>query len=232
MFWNEEKSKKPYQAPDDIVDLTYKISCKCLPLDHAYTLSSAIHKALPWFSDDEHAGIHLIHGAESGNGWMRPDKASDELLFLSRRTKLSLRLHKDRLDDARKLTGSSLDIASHIIDVGETEIKPLSTQSTIFSRYIISSETETEDEFLHRVYNDLQAMGVEVNKLLCGKSNEIQGMDGNRIFTRSVMLAELKPAHSVKVQQVGIGAGRKMGCGLFIPHKGIAAVSEAEEELG
>ena len=231
MFWNEGESKKPYQVPDDIVDLTYKISCKCLPLDHAHSLSSAIHKALPWIAENEHAGIHLIHGAESGNGWMRPDNARDELLFLSRRTKLSLRLHKDNLDDARKLTGTSLDVDSYIIEVGDALIKPLSMQSTLFSRYIISSETETEDEFLQRVYNELTGMGIEVSKLLCGKTHVIEGKNST-IFTRSVMLAELKPEHSVKVQQRGIGEGRKMGCGLFIPHKGIAAVSEAEEEPG
>ena len=231
MFWKEEQPKKPYQVPDDIVDLSFKIKSKCIPLDHAYTLSTAIHQALPWIQEDKHAGIHLIHGAESGNGWMRPDKATDELLFLSRRTRLSLRLHKDRLDDARKLTGTTLDVDSHLIEVGESEIKPLSLQSTIFSRYIISSESESEDDFLQRVYEELTGLGVEVSKLLCGKSNEIQGKEES-IFTRSIMLAELKPQHSVKVQQAGIGEGRKIGCGLFIPHKGIAAVSEAEEELG
>ena len=56
MFWEEQKPDKPYQVPDDIVDLAFKISCKCLPLEHAKSLSMAIHKALPWIADEELAG--------------------------------------------------------------------------------------------------------------------------------------------------------------------------------
>jgi hypothetical protein len=33
----------------------------------------------------------------------------------------------------------------------------------------------------------------------------------------------------VKVQQLGLGPHRKLGCGLFIPHKGIAPVKQTDE---
>jgi hypothetical protein len=46
------------------------------------------------------------------------------------------------------------------------------------------------------------------------------------IFTRSLMVADLEPEQSVRLQQIGLGAGRTFGCGLFIPHKGIKAVKE------
>jgi len=230
MFWEENKSDKPYQVPDDIVDLVYKINCKCLPLEHAKSLSMAIHKALPWIADEDSAGIHLIHGAESGNGWMRPEDPANELLYLSKRTKMTLRLPKERLPEANELTGQKLIIDDYEIEVGAASSKLLSTQSTIFSRYVVSTETETEDEFLQRVYAELQKLDIKINKLLCGKTHILQGHYGD-IFTRSIMLAELKPEESVRVQQHGIGEGRKLGCGLFIPHKGIAAVKEAEEDL-
>jgi CRISPR-associated protein Cas6 len=229
MFWEEQKSDKPYQAPDDIVDLVYKINCKCLPLEHAKALSMAIHKALPWIADEEKAGIHLIHGAESGNGWMRPEDPANELLYLSRRTRMTLRLPKERLQDASELSGQKLNIEDHELEVGDSTVKTLSTQSTLFSRYVVSMDTESEDDFLARVYAELQQMDIKVSKLLCGKTHILQGHYGD-IFTRSVMLAELKPEESVRVQQRGIGEGRKMGCGLFIPHKGIAPVKGAEDD--
>jgi len=47
-----------------------------------------------------------------------------------------------------------------------------------------------------------------------------------RIDTRSVMVADLQPESAVLLEQKGLGPGRKMGCGLFIPHKGIKAVKE------
>ena len=43
------------------------------------------------------------------------------------------------------------------------------------------------------------------------------------------MVAELTPEHSIRLQQAGLGEGRKMGCGLFIPHKGIKPVKQDSE---
>jgi len=229
MFWNESQSEKPYEVPDDIVDLAFKISCKCLPLEHAKQLSLAVHQALPWFEEEDKAGLHLIHGAESGNGWVRPEDVTNEVLYLSRRTRMSLRLPKERLDDAAKLTGQTLTVDDYTIEVGDSILKQLSTSSTIFSRYVLSSESENEDDFLKRIYEELQNMGISISKLLCGKTHILQGHDRD-IFTRSIMLAELKPEESVLVQQHGIGEGRKMGCGIFIAHKGIAPVKGIEDD--
>ena len=192
-------------------------------------MSVAIHQALPWFEEENKAGLHLIHGAESGNGWVRPDDVTNEVLYLSRRTRMSLRLPKERLEDAAKLTGQTLAIDEYSIEVGDSIQKPLSTSSTIFSRYVLSSESENEDDFLKRIYKELQNMDINISKLLCGKSRVLQGHNQD-IFTRSIMLAELKPEESVLVQQHGIGEGRKMGCGLFIAHKGIAPVKGVEDD--
>ncbi|MGD9164124.1 MAG: type I-MYXAN CRISPR-associated protein Cas6/Cmx6, partial [Chromatiales bacterium] len=69
MFWQEETDEEQYVVPDDVVDLIFKIKCRTLPVDHAWPLSEAIHQALPWFAEERQAGLHLIHGADSGNGW-------------------------------------------------------------------------------------------------------------------------------------------------------------------
>ncbi len=109
MYWQETKENQRYTVPDDIVDVVYSIDCRALPVDHAYALSQAIQRALPWFAEEESVGLHTIHVADSGNGWMRPDDP-DALLHLSRRTKLTLRLPKHRIEDAGKLMGQTLDI--------------------------------------------------------------------------------------------------------------------------
>jgi hypothetical protein len=44
------------------------------------------------------------------------------------------------------------------------------------------------------------------------------------------MLADLSAEESVRIQQEGIGPLRHMGCGIFIPHKGIDAVGKAEDD--
>lgn len=228
MYWKEE-TKKKYQVPDDIIDVAYRISCKCLPLEHAHTLSEALHKALPWLGDEERAGVHLIHGAESGNGWMRPEDVENEVLYVSRRTRMTLRLPKERLPEAEALTGAVLDVGGHAVEVGESLVKPLSTTSIIFSRYVVANPDEDEEAFISHAVEQLQQQGVDLRKLLCGKTHSFK-IPGDTIFTRSLMLADLEVKDAVKLQQTGLGPGRKMGFGLFIPHKGIAPVSGAEEE--
>jgi hypothetical protein len=83
MYWNEETDEKIENVvPENVLDLVYSISCKCIPTEHAHALSEALQQALPWLAEEEFAGIHQVYGAESGNGWERPDT---ELLYLSRR---------------------------------------------------------------------------------------------------------------------------------------------------
>ncbi|VAW82655.1 hypothetical protein MNBD_GAMMA13-1454 [hydrothermal vent metagenome] len=229
MYWEEDKDENsPYQVPDDVVDLSYNISCKCLPLDHAYTFSCAIRAALPWLDEDPQTGIHLIHGAESGNGWMRPEDPTNELLYLSKRSRMSLRVPKHRIEDAKRLTGEKLDIDGYSLEVGKAKLKLLSTLPTQFARYVVvPKDISYEDElaFMEYAAEVLKGMKIRVRKLLCGRTHALRHPEGE-VRTRSLMLADLDVNEALTLQQQGIGLHRKIGCGLFIPHKGITAVHE------
>ena len=224
MYWNENSSgSKQFIVPDDIVDIVYKLDCKSLPLDHAWFLSQALQLALPWLVEDENAGVHLIHVAESGNGWFRPDDPENDTLCLSKRTRMTLRIPKQRIEDAHRLTGKTLDVAGNPLIVKEGSIKLLSTLPTLFSRYVVCNDSEDENAFLHCQVVELRGMGITVTKLLAGKQNTLRLASGPT-STRSVMIADLIPEQSVRLQQQGLGAGRKYGCGLFVPQKGIKPV--------
>ena len=41
------------------------------------------------------------------------------------------------------------------------------------------------------------------------------------------MIADLKRDESLSIQQYGLGEGRKLGCGLFMLHRGIDAVYDS-----
>ncbi len=142
MYWNDDKDRKmEFVIPDDVVDLAFRIGCPTLPLDHAHALSSALLTALPWLEDEENAGIHLIHGAASGNGWFRPEDTESGLLHLPKRTRLRLRIPRKRLQEAQALTGQSLDIDGHPLQVGEADVSLLSSLPTLFSRYVLTRRT-------------------------------------------------------------------------------------------
>lgn len=219
MYWQEAKNNERYIVPDDIVDVVYSIQCRTLPVDHSYLLSQAISRALPWFANEEHAGLHTIHVAESGNGWMRPDDPN-ALLHLSRRTRLMLRLPRHRIEDAGKLTGQTLDVGGNALQVEKTTVKPLSTITTLFSRYTVACESLDETAFMHEAQRLLADMDIRPKKMLCGIERTIATPD-RKIHARSLMLADLAVEESVRLQQRGLGPERTLGCGLFLPHKDI-----------
>lgn len=229
MFWEENSERKQFKVPDTIVDVVFSIECRCLPVEHTHALSGALRAALPWLESEQDAGIHMIHGAESGNGWMRPDGSQgDALLYLSRRTRLELRVPKERVADARALSGTTLDIGGHPLQVRDAQVRLLSNITILFSRYVIADAKQDEDDFLHTCSAQIKALGVRCGKMLCGRSHEIDLPD-ERLFTRSLMLAELSVQDSILMQQKGLGRGRTLGCGLFLPHKDIKAVGGGDE---
>ena len=227
MFWQDDTPQQgPEIVPDLIVDLVFKICGRDLPSEHGYALSQALASILPWIETDPTAGIHLIHGAESGNGWLRP--ADDQLLQLSKRTRLVLRLPQEKVDSARSLSGQTIEIKGHRFEVGPARVRPLNPMSTVFARHIaIEAETDDEEQFLCWAAEQLDDLAVPARKMLCGRRREIQLPDGP-IPTRSLMLAELASHESFTLQQRGLGIGRKFGCGLFLPHRNIKAVNDPE----
>ena len=230
MYWQEEQQRpKTPKVRDDIVDVVYAINGRTLPIDHAAALSEVLHEALPWLEQETRAGVHLIHVAESGNGWYRPQDSENEVLCISRRTKMTLRLPKERVTDAEALTGQQLDVEGHVFTVGKPSVKTLSSSSILFARYVVSAEGASEEGFLHQAAAELRNLDIAVKKMMSGKSHVLKGPQGS-VFTRSLMVADLELEEAVRLQEHGLGEGRKFGCGLFIPHKGIKAVNEQEQQ--
>jgi CRISPR-associated protein Cas6 len=223
MFWNEDKKTDEYQIPDDIVDLSYVIKCKCLPMEHMDALSTSLFAELPWLEENKLAAIHSIYGAESGNGWERTTDPG-ELIYFSRRQKMTLRLPKEHLSDAENLIGKTINVAGYDLEVGKSSIKKLSDLPTTFCRSIMIDRRMEEDDFLQWAFDELKALDITVRKMMAGKERVVKLADNSERITRSLMVADLEQAESVRLQQHGLGEGRKLGCGIFMPQKGIKSV--------
>ena len=227
MLWDEEDKKSEFVQTDNVVDLSFKIKCKQLPTTHAWELSQAMYEILPWLSEEPEAGIHQIHGATSGNGWERP--ADGELIHLSGRTRMNLRVPKTRVEQTKGLIGQKMDIAGHELEIGVLTEKSLIPLSTLFSRYVVVPEGLDEDDFMQWVVDELAKRNIKLRKMLCGIVHTIHTPDKS-FETRSLMMADLDKQTSIALQEQGIGGHRHLGCGIFLPHKGISAVGEAEEK--
>lgn len=229
LFWQEDDDQGDrIEITDEIQDCLFRIECKSLPLDHGFALREQIISQLPWIVDEPNAAIHQIHVAESANGWMRPENPDTELLQVSRRTRMTLRLPRHRLDDARSLIGKTLDIIGHPLTVGDFTTRKLSRLTTLFARYIDTEGTEDENEFLQNMHRQLTDMGIRIKKMMSGKLLRHQ-TDGGIILTRKLMLSDLEVEQSLRLQQQGLGDKQLMGLGIFMPHKGIDAVNKKQD---
>ncbi len=227
MFWQEDNRETSFQVPDDIVDVLFSVVCKRLPVDHAYALSAALWQTAPWIAEDgSGVAVHTVHVAGSQNGWERPGHGTDQHLILSRRTKLTIRVPKQHTAALMEaLEGETLEVSDCPLTIGPGKIRRLSKETTLLSRYVASASDDTEEGFLDWAAQVLNDQGIRVRKALCGKTTLLTTPNG-MLRTRSLMLSDLSPEESVRLQQQGLGPHRKMGCGIFIPHKSIEAVGK------
>lgn len=227
MFWQQdEETQAEYQVPDDVFDLVFKLCGSNLDIDHAFALSEALQFHLKGEICSK-IGVHGISMAGSGNGWNRPEQ-SDATLPLSRRARLAIRVHRDDSDEVAQITSRTLDIGTQQIAVGKSSIRKLSTIGTLYARAVCCDREQSETDFLTQVAGLLNQMNIKVSKMICGKSGEIR-TGGETIFTRTLLVADLTPEESIILQQQGLGEGRLLGCGLFVPHKGIDPVYDKQE---
>ncbi len=217
-FWEEDEREQPFTIPKDVVDLGFRIRCQALAVDHGWELGQAIQQLLPWLPQEPQAALHQILVAESGNGWLSPEQG-DALLYPSRRTRLSLRLPRNRVDEARTiLDGTTLELKTAPIELSRPEIQLLSKHTTLYTRFAIFHDDESEEQFLNRIRHQLAAREIHPRKMVCGRKNLIKTGSG-RVTTHSLLLADLTPKESLQLQQSGLDEGKDFGCGLFLPHK-------------
>ena len=218
MVWLEEEQEET-GAPAPVCDLLFRTDARTLPLDHAWRLSRSVLEHLPWLEEEESAAIHLIHypGGTAENG---PGTGE---FPVSRRTRLTLRLPRNRLGDAAALSGRTLDIGGHYLSVGESREKALFPSNTLIARHVIHDESVSEGDFVEDIVGQIGEAGIRIRKVVCGQSARFQ-LPGNRVKVRSVMVSGLKAAESIALQCRNLGEGRLMGCGIFIPHKGLGQI--------
>jgi CRISPR-associated protein Cas6 len=227
LFWRDtEESETRFKVPEDVFDLVFRLQGSRLEIDHAYALAEALRH---WLEPETctRIGVLGVHMAGSGNGWSRPER-SDTEMPLSRRARLSIRLHRDDQAEVAAITGKRLQLGEQQLQIGESSVRGLSSNGNLYARAISCDPEQTEPEFLAQVAGALQRLDIDVARMICGRCGEVRSAAGS-LFTRALLVADLKPEESVTLQRCGLGENRLLGCGLFVPHKGIDAVYTAQE---
>jgi CRISPR-associated protein Cas6 len=198
---------------DDIVDLVFALHGEAMAQEYADVLWRALQPKLPWLADEAAIGVHPLGGVSRG----------DKELYLTRRAKLTLRLPAERVEAAQVLSGAKLDLGGNV-EVGAAHERPLSKITTLYSPFVTVG-TADEDDFFAICGARLREIGIPA-QMVCGKAHTGRGQDDDVWQGYSLMLFGLSIDNSLRVQREGLGGERKRGCGIFIPHKSIAAVGE------
>lgn len=224
MFWEDEPNRSATPT-DRVLELAFALEGRQIPVDHAWLLAQALMDILPWLKDEPLAAIHNIHVAGSQNGWERPLDS----LYLSRRTKLQLRIPKTRLEDTQRLCGQHIELGGHHLMIGPAKAKPLHAFNTLFARHLVCNTGQSEQDFLIDTVAALKRMDIPVRKALCGKLVQQQTAEGP-LECRSLLLAELDAKSSLLLQEQGLGQYSLLGCGIFMPHKDIDPIQVHRDE--
>lgn len=194
-----------------LVDLVYPLEGHSLPRDAAPALRLALERELPWLAEEPLAGIHplkLVHGTGAQ-------------ALLSQRTRLLLRLPRQRFDAAAKLAGRSLQIGAQTLTLGQPHLRELLPHHTLYA-YAVAAECDDEIAFMQAMNGALEALAVR-SQPICGKRQQRDWPAGTQT-TFSLMLHDLSRVDSLRLQERGLGGHRLLGCGIFVPHRSVAAV--------
>lgn len=200
----------PAMSPPEMVDVAFDLIAESLPEGYEWPLYHAIARLAPWIEDSHHAGIHPIRGARSADGG----------LLVARRAKLVVRMPRDRVCAASVLEGAVLDLGSTSVKVGQGAFRRFRFAPTLYSPRVAMGEAD-EQAFTARAAAELERLGIR-RPFLCGRRVEVI-FDGRAHAAFSVAVHDLVEAQSLLLQSAGLGNGRAVGCGLFVPHKTIAA---------
>jgi len=217
MNWAGWPENKPEEYAPRMIDLQFDLVGTTIPTENAQLLSVALQELVPWLGEEPGIGIQHLKGAETNSG--------DATLNINRRTKLFLRVPRARVDAMQRLVGQTLDLAGHVLQIGDFKTREFSPFANIYA-HIVDTGSAGEEQFVQDVMRELDGRFQLRCGFICGKQQTLQSTSGP-LYGYSLMLHDVPPHKSLQLQDEGLGRNRLLGCGIFIPHKSIAPVIPA-----
>jgi len=194
------------------INVAFPIQGDKLLADHAYALYSCVTKALPDLHGTSWLGIEMI----SGIPW---DKG---IIALPRKgATLHLRIPADKFASVLPLAGKRLEIEGHTIRLGIPFARPLTPASSVYARIVTIKNHKEPDTFLEAAKQQLQSHGINATLELprdgCTRTRRIVTIHNKKVVGFSLVVHGLSNEDSIKLQTLGLGGRRAMGCGIFNP---------------
>lgn len=204
---------------NNIVNLWFPVRGEYLYADQNHRLLASLSKQCPAIHKIKNLSINTIAGI--------PDKQGK--IALTRSSKLLIRLPVEAIAQIYSLAGQTLTIGSYAIKLGNPELQTLQPVNTLQARLVTIKGYTEPQSFLEAAQRQLDALEIKANidipandkgepKRLTLKINKAEQKRSYTVVGFSVIVKDLKPEDSIKLQAQGIGGKRRMGCGVFYPN--------------
>lgn len=194
----------------EMVDVAFGLNAPLLPADYEWPLYREVVRVAPWIATVAQAGIHPVRATRSDDG----------SLLVARRAKLVVRMPRERMCAATALEGAVLHVADVTVKLGEGAFRRLESAPTLYSPRVVMGDEE-EAAFSAHLARELEELGI-VRPFICGRRATVRLEEGPAPAF-GVAVHGLGEAASMRLQEVGLGRGRAIGCGMLVPHKLISA---------
>lgn len=192
-----------------MIDMVFELEGEALPTTYPFALWNELVRCAPQLANDDLVGIIPLRTAESG-----------ERVLLPKRAKLAIRLPQALAEIASSLSGRKLDISGNTLRLGAGRPRQIQFHSTLHAQLVTGADDEAS--FLKEMQADLDAMSIQAG-LICGRRRVLSD-NGHTLSGHSLVIYDLAPEASLHLQSAGLGAGRRFGCGIFVPYKIISGL--------
>jgi len=192
------------------LDFAFSVAGDSVDRDYPQGLYEALRAAAPWLDEEPLAGVHPMRGLTPSAG----------ALLIGGRTRLVLRVPESRTEACERLQGAALDLPTPL-RIGGLSRRELLPHPVLHAKLVVTG-AEDEADFVADIARAVAELGLDCETIV-GRRGELL-IGEQRLAGFSLMLHGLSAAQSLKAQAHGLGQHRKLGCGVFVPHKSVAAV--------
>lgn len=190
----------------------FPVNGKQLPADHGYLLYSAISQIKPELHEKKWLGIEKISGVPFDKGI---------ITLPTRGACLKMRLPADKFGEVFALAGKQIEIEGYKIRLGIPVARPIQPSPSLYSIIVTFKNSLTVEKFLETAAREFAekeiTANLEIPKETHSRHRRIITIKGKKVVGFSLIAHDLNDEDSLKLQSLGIGGRRSMGCGIFNP---------------
>jgi CRISPR-associated protein Cas6 len=210
-----------------IIELSFPLRGTPLPFDHGYPLYRAVSGIVPWVAEPAQTDLAIvpIQGRPHGG-----------FLHLTSVSRLAFRLNADDVQKLLPLSDQTLVVEAAVLRVGRPNEYRLRPVPGLASPFVVAEHHRYSDEVLEWLKAEFLTLDIRAVPTLrlrhgregaspaertrsfdCPYERHIRHIDGRAVVGWEVQVFGLAPEESVRLQERGVGPGRRYGCGVFMP---------------